>query len=280
MKQSLWLGLLILALGLTGCIESTTLVSLNPDGSGEIYVREYYSPQVTQMLEGMSSMGRMMGPEGAEAPESGDLFKQILDDRLEQYGDGVTLKSKSDETNDAGWKGFRAVFAFADINELKLAMQNEGPGTPGATPGADEEAQAFDFSFTPGSPAVLKMKMGEMPDEEAEAAPEAPSMEGMEDMSAQMMQAMAPMMKGMRVRMLLRVNGTVSESNASFPAEGKPNLFTLMDVSMDAVLDDPEAMQKLMSAGEDLKSPDALARLDLPGVKVEKPGRDIMIRFR
>lgn len=254
-----------------GCVDSTTVVKLNPDGSGTIEVDEYFSPQMTQMLDSMASMAAQAP--GASAADAPDLFKQMIEDRLEQYGPEVSLESSKNQSNSQGWKGYRAVYAFDDINDLKLEMGNGSAAGQGMSGDGDETK--FDFSFTPGSPAVLRMKIAES---DQTASEEAASADGMEGMAESMMASMAPMLKGMHVRMMIQLNGRVVESNAQYPVEGRPNAYTLIDLPMDAVVRNPEAMKKLMRPSG--ASPEALKAFDIDGVMVEEPGREIVVKFK
>jgi len=100
----------------------------------------------------------------------------------------------------------------------------------------------------------------------------------MEDMQAGMMQMMAPMLKGMRLAMIVQVEGNITETNAKYKSPKNPNVVILMDVPMDKLLTNPEAM-KLMSS----KKPEDEARiskLNIPGVRLEDDGTIVIIKFK
>jgi len=88
-----------------GCIESATVLSVKKDGSGKILVREYYSPQITQMMS--------MGETGAGGqPATGvDLFKDQIEEKAESFGPNVRLVRSAARTNSRGWSGFQATYA-------------------------------------------------------------------------------------------------------------------------------------------------------------------------
>lgn len=270
--------MMVLIAFLTGCIESTTLMDVNKDGSGTIRVREYYSPQIMSMMEGFQDSMRQMLDAEEEAPAG--MFEDQIQTKLMEYGPGVTLESSRDSTNEQGWKGFEAVYAFSDINQIRLG---------GADISDDEgDALQFTFQFTPGDTATLRIvpvkpvatdaaeEMDPMDEDDFPMA-EMPDMGDM-DLLGGMEGMFANMFEGMRVRMMVRVDGDVVESNADYPVAGRDNVFTLMDLEFDRFLNDPEAMQLLMA-----EDPDAIYKLkekDVPGVRVEDPDKTIVIRFR
>ncbi len=284
-------GLAGLCLFLSGCIESTTLLDVRKDGSGTIRVQEYYSPQIMSMMEGFQDTARQMemtfddedgvahsADVGGELPA--DLFEEQIRSKIQEYGPGVTLEESREVTNDQGWKGFEAIYAFPDINRIQIG------GTEMAD--ADDDTIRYTFEFTADDTATLRIipvraettaPAGEMDATDVEEL-HAGDMETMDDadMFGGMDAMFGNMFQGMRVRMLVRVDGEVVESNAEYPVAGRDNLFTLMDVEFDRFLDDPDALQLLMA-----EDPDALYKLkdkDIPGIRVEDPDQTITIRFR
>jgi hypothetical protein len=155
----------------------------------------------------------------------------------------------------------------------------------------------YRFAFTPGEEAVLELipqKTSPPPAAGVGAAAETnapPSLpEGLDlgplgDMGAGMQGMMGGMMtgmmqkmlQGMRVSMVLSVDGKVLETNAKYPAASYPNTFVLMDLPFDAILSHPDAAGMMMQPAPDLS---ALAAMDIPGLKMEEPGKAIRIRFK
>ncbi len=262
MKRIMGGGVLLLAALLAaGCVESTTLIDLERDGSGTITVREFFSPQVTQGMAGMAAMG---GLAEDEAPKDfiGDLIKQ----RTTQLGEGVTLAGEERLTNERGWQGYRARFAFEDVRRLRIA-----PGSMDAE-GAPDEDETLRITFEPGTPARLAVRFPDAPpDEEGEEAPEAP--EAMDEM---MMQMMRPMLQGMRIAALIRFPNAIEETNSRYVSEDRRTV-TLMDVAMEQVLANPEAFRLLQSQSPD--TPARLAEMNIEGVRLEAPGHTVDVRF-
>jgi hypothetical protein len=274
---------------LTGCMESATLIRVGKDGSGTITHRMYMSTDMMDMMQGMASgMVGATGETGADMPEIDPLadMKASLKD---QFGVAATLEGTKDVVNAAGWKGVEATYKFANVNDLDMtaSAKAEDDGM-----GMEPNGPTYKFEFTPGDTATLKLvplgQDGAAADEvpaaqttadagDAESAVPEMEMEGMDAMGNMGMQMMAPMLKGMRMSLLVAVDGKVVESNASFPHPSHANVVTLADIDFDKLLAHPEGM-KALQAGPDANPAD-LAKLGIDGVKVEDPAKEIVIRF-
>src|SRR5687768_9030254 len=91
---------------LTGCINSTTLIKLKPDGSGTV-------EQTTLM--NFAAMKQMIP--GAEKQMGGPMInKEDLERTAARMGKGVRLVSAEPTKGANGFEGTKAIFAFDDIN--------------------------------------------------------------------------------------------------------------------------------------------------------------------
>jgi hypothetical protein len=317
MKSSLYRLLALPLLLAVGCLQSTTLLVVNPDGSGSIVVREYFSPQITGMMSGMEDMAAQMaegmaeafgGLPGSDTPPAEepkdpaslleDAIKQNAVAKAKAFGEGVTHVSTKTKKNAAGWQGHESSYRFEDVQTLRLS-----PGSPDlpdeGMSASSDEAASYTFRFTPGDVATLEIvpiPAATLSEEEMDdmsgmedmdmSAEDMGDMDGMGDMmgdmgemgGAMMGQMMGTMFKGMRLTFAVTVKGDVVETNATFPSKKNPALITVMDLPMDRVLGNTEAMA-IFSSGD----PDALAKLqklDVDGLKIEDEEKTIRIRFR
>jgi hypothetical protein len=316
-RRWLGLGVAVLGLGCGGCIESTTVLNVNKDGSGTIMVREFYSPQMAGMMSGMGDMmsgmvsgmgdmtAGMMGTNkpvggakpGADAAKKVDFVAGAAKGKAAKFGPNVRQIEYAEKTNKEGWKGFEAKYAFPDISKLKVALGEAESGDASSSQGKTSAKMdtAYSFSFSPGDPARLeivpikqkKPAVGSAaPGPETNAAGSVgeaagqtpPEMGGGEEMGAAMMQMMAPMLKGMRMTFITQVNGSIVKTNAKFTSAKHPNAFVVMDMPMDKLLANPEAM-KLMSS-DSPQDRAKLAALNIPGVLLEDPDKAITVSFK
>ncbi len=268
---------LLAAASLTGCIESETRIVVKKDGSGTILQEQYFSPQLTGMMEGVAGMGAAMGGQTNAPAKPSDplaMFSDQIEKSMKEFGEGVTLKTKEAKTNAKGWKGYKLTFAYTDVRKLKISTKEGadaggGPGEEAAKPKPTSKIE-----FTPGPKAVLKLIPP--PKEPKAAAPADATPPGQPDADA-MAGMMAPMMAGMRLMMVIEVDGKITKTNAS-KVEG--NKVTMADVQMDKIASNPEAMKLMMKAKDDPESEKKLAAMKLEGVHVEDPEKTVEIEFQ
>ncbi len=263
---------------LTGCMENAALLNLKKDGSGTLTYRIYISSGIMQMFHGIATG---MGTDGGNTG-SVDPLESLKADMEDKFGDAATLVKTKEIANEQGWEGIEAIYSFDDVNKLNLAgMGDEIDSGDGGDQGMGKMGTPYRCSFTKGDTATLKIiPITTDPEAAKEAAEDLPGvmadmgMEGMGDLGLAMMK---PMMKGMRITLLLSVDGEIVETNSSFKSEKHPNVITLMDLRMDQLLEHPQAME-IMKAGAD--GADKLAALNLPGIKIENPQKEITVSFK
>jgi hypothetical protein len=287
-------------------MENATLVQVNKDGSGTITYRMFLSDQLTGMMAGMAGTMAALNDGTNQPPPELDPMADIKNSLEGQFGPDVKMVSTRDVTSAEGWKGVEAVYEFQSVADIHL---QKGESTSAAGPGGpviEQVGPEYAFQFTPGDIATLKLvpltvpsSSEEPPSEpadgpdsgvapvEGEAIPSAtpamgmpPGMDaGMEDMLGGMgLQMMAPMLKGMRVSMLISVDGEIVETNAKFRSEKHDNVVTLIDIAFDKVLNDPKGA-KLLQSGQQT-DPRELAKLDIEGLHLEEPDKELTIRFK
>lgn len=263
-------GMAVLAAFGAGCIESNTVVQLKKDGSGGIVVEEYFSQQLTQMMEMGSQMAAgAVGATNAAGAKTVDplaMFKDAIEKKAEALGE-VKLVSKVAKNNAAGWKGYVLTYSFADINKVKVA----GGGDPNES---DKGGDSWTCKFKPGSPASLTLGSAQKP---AEAKPAAEQPAQPEGMDAGAMAMMGPMFAGMHIRVAIDVDGKITKTNAEYPsADGKS--VTLLDLTMDKLISNPAAMKILQAKGADQSA--KLKALNIEGVKIADPSKPLEISFQ
>ena len=241
---------LLVALGSTGCLRSTTTIDLKSDGSGTIVQETAMSAQALGMLQGLAGANQK-----AEKPPQ--LFGE---EQARQAAATMGVTFVSGETIKTGdLEGYRAHYAFDDISKVTVKMDQ---GTNNLAPGSETRKPPFGFAFTRGAAAsVLTIQMPDQTPGAAGALP-MPGAGGSDADKAQAAQAMAMMkmmMRGLFVDVALTVNGRIIKSNAPY-VEG--SRVTLLQLDFDKLLADDAALLKLQSA-KDVKSLAAV-----PGLKV------------
>jgi hypothetical protein len=256
-------GVLVFALLASGCLRSTTVISLKPDGSGTVVQETGMSPQALTMLQGFAGQAA----EGKSPPPQ--LFGE---EQAKKAADQMGVRFISGEPfKTAQVEGYRARFAFDDIRKVRMKMNQDPTKGSAETPASGESPFNFEFEQR-GSSSVLTIVM---PDKDlAEAGLNPMSGLGVGDKSnpaanQQAIQMMKAMMAGMFVDITLNVDGRIIKTNAPYV---KGSEVTLLQLDFDKLLADEAALQKL----QDAKDVKALA--SVPGLKVI-PEKKVTIEF-
>lgn len=217
----------------TGCIDSTLSVNVNKDGSGTI----------TQEMVISTAAFAMMNNAGGGADAALDIGEASARAAAPNLGEGVTYVSRKDITRPDGAKGSLVTYAFEDINKVRVGGVIEGASGPVKATADDEEK--IHFSFKGGNNPSLTVHIPQQDKDEGapEAAAKAP-----QNPNDPMMAMMMQMMKDLRMRMLLTVEGGPKKTNASF--QGEDGTITLMDMGLGKIMADPAKMSKLQALGQ------------------------------
>jgi hypothetical protein len=298
MMKACGVGLILLSL--VGCLQVDTVIKVKPDGSGTIEESVMVSKEMVQMMsgmveqmmqgmaEGMEEAGKEASaepsakePEQKPAMESFSLFDEAkLKREAGDMGEGVTYVSgKAVSTSD--FEGYEAVYAFADINKLKM-NQNPSDNVPSdpSQGGSDEKEEYVTFRFAKGKPATLRVKLPEdEPGEKDEAVkPDEmgqPSAEEQQQ-AAMALQQMKSMFKGMKIAMAIEVEGAIVDTNATHVDGSR---VTIMELDFGKLLEMPEKLMQFSQLQPDSVE-DAKAFLkDIPGFKVDM-NKQLTIKFK
>ena len=259
-------GVLVFAILASGCLRSTTVISLKPDGSGTVVQETGMSPQALAMLQGFAGASA----EGKSAPPQ--LFGE---DQAKKAAETMGVRFVSGEPfKTAQMEGYRARFAFDDVRKVRMKMNDSAAGIPQAGMDVKTSEPPFNFEFEQrGSSSILTIVMPDKGPGDAGLNPMSglgmggdPSNPAANQQAIQMMKAM---MAGMFVDITLNVDGRIIKTNAPFV---KGSDVTLLQLDFDKLLADETALQKLQGA-TDIK---ALA--SVPGLKVI-PEKRVTIEF-
>lgn len=223
----------VTSVALTGCINSTTLIKLNADGSGTV-------EQTTLMK--VAALKAMVP--GADPQMDGTgVNKADLERTAARMGKGVRLVSAEPTKGAGGFEGSKAIFAFDDINQIQVSMgPNMSGGNNGrvsAEPTADDPVR---FTLTrAGGTSTLAIAFVDKP--AASGAPAGDKPEGMPDLTNPMMMSMLKsMFAGFKLNVDLAVMGAIVTTNAEYVNGSR---LTLLEMDMDAILADETQLKTL-----------------------------------
>jgi hypothetical protein len=251
---------------LAGCFQVTTVVRVNPDGSGTVEESMLLSKKIIAQMDEIMRGGA--GDGGAE-PKPVELFDPAkLKEQARAMGEGVTYRS-GEKVVTADYTGYTATFAFTDINELRLNLQSGAAGQ--GIGGGKETAPPIIFHFTKGPPATLTVEQPR--GKPAPAAPEtdmAVSLAASGGMPDEESRKFAEMLTGMKFQLAIEVNGTIVATNATH-REGKRITLVELDLAkLGAAAPQLEKLSRLN--GGSLAQAKELLK-DFPGMKVDMNDR-------
>ena len=226
-----------LAASSIACIGADVLIKVKGDGSGTVEKSLTMNP---------ATLAQMGGAKGGKDPSqladkdllSGPFNPEVLKAEAGRMGEGVTFVSAT-PIREQDKLGVKAVFAFKDINALKV---NQKPMAEAAPSGKASPEDDLKFTLAKrGGNAVLTLKSKPM-DLKSGAAkkPRETPAPGMDAMAKGMMDMMKPMLKGLRITIAVEVDGTVVNTNSQYAAG---NRVTYLDLDMTALLADQKALQ-------------------------------------
>ena len=253
------------ALALGGCFTLDAEIEVRPDGSGTV-----------------SETVRLTGIARVFLPR--DTAAAVYDDeRLQARADALGAQLASVEPR--GRDGYRAVFAFADINQLVYTLGRDAVAVGGAD-SADVPPEALAFAFAQEADSLGGGAVLQVFGPGAAAAPEAGALAPLSPRALARVQSSLSALRfafeEADVRVALRVAGAVAETDATH-ADGAA--LVLAHVRLADVLDHldarPEAAERLGfgTAPSATAAADLLARDDLPGITVERQ-EAVTVRYR
>lgn len=236
----------VVSLVLGGCIQSSTLVKLMPDGSGTVEQTVTMSAQAIAQLSALAAMGDQK--DAKDSKETKDLTKDPFSEAdaraaAAKMGDGVTFVS-SEKIDTPDRKGRRAIYAFKDIRKLSLQeMSAPSEAAGGGDMAPKDPPMTFKFEQLPGGRGLLTI-VNAATAAKAAAVPAKPETPQKPEEAAQNMQMMKALMGGMKIDVAIQV-GKLVKTNIPYVSGGT---VTLLSMDFDKALADPTMLEKLQQA--------------------------------
>jgi hypothetical protein len=248
MRQFPFLAAMVLALSLGGCLNSTTVINVKPDGSGTIEQTMTMNPQAAAQLQQMASG---FGQGGAE--KKGGVFnEQDLRAAAPKMGQGVTFVSAT-PIHTAAAEGTTAIYAFTDITKLQMNQKPAAPGgasAMGGMPGGSgAEDMLFRFAKTPAGTSKVTVVFPEAQIDEARktrAAAQTQAAKANDPMQAAALAMARQMMNGLKISIVMQPTGRILKTNSPY-VEGQR--VTLLEMDFGQLMGDEAMLQKLQAAG-------------------------------
>jgi len=265
MNHFRWIISVIAMSLLAGCFQVSTVVRVNPDGSGTVVETMLLSKK---MISQMNEMMQGFAGENAAKPEPIELFEPAkLKAEAVKMGEGVSYLS-GEKSETAEYSGYTATYAFMDINKLKLNQKSNE--SAGGTGGQKAPSLPILFHFSKGPPATLtvdqpkektSVKAAEAPEKDAES-PQA----GKGVMTDEEAKQLVEMFMGMKMVLAIEVNGSIVETNATHRDGSR---ITIVDFDLAKLGSSLPQLEKLKRLKESSAADAKELMKDFPGMKVD-----------
>jgi len=219
--------IVMITLGLTGCIRVHSDTVIEKDGSGTASLTMSMSPAVLEAIQDMKELDMDQGQD-MDVP----LFEDINREDLEKAAEGRGVKIKKFEKGTVdGREQLEVIIDFEDLESLSFVMSKLMGGNPGDGMGIYETADGnfilkqahYDF---PAETAEEIKETGSAPETEGDT--ESPTLTD-EEKSQKQMEVYGKLMGAMAeldVKLTITVPGEVIESNAP-TVEGNTSIWAI-----------------------------------------------------
>lgn len=262
------LSLAVLAsIALAGCFQSSTLIHLDADGSGIIEQRMLFTGATLAELRAPDPFG------GGDNQEFDPIPEDQAREAAPSMGPGVTYVASTPIT-DGDAQGRAIVYAFTDINQVRISEQPAPPG--GATlrgqgvDGDDGRAIGFLLARQPDGHMLLRISV---PQPNAPAADVPLQTDDAPPSPSDQIATIKGLFAGAHLSIAVEPSGRLVRTSSPF-VEG-PRV-TLLDLDFDRAIEEETVALRLQG----VKSVDAAkaALKDVPGMKVNLD-RETTIEF-
>ncbi len=256
---------LVATIGLTACLNSTTLVKVKPDGSGTV--------EQTTLVNIAALKG--MGGGASPAPMTS---REELARTAARMGKGVRLVSTEPVTGANGFEGTKAIFSFDDINQVEISQDPNLGGADANRAPAGKSESPVKFNLTRnGATSVLTIEIADRPGGAAKPDPQATPGDMPDITNPMIMGMLKTLFQGFKINIDLEVVGAIVKTNAEYVAG--PRL-TLLEMDMAALLADEAKLKALQGKiGPDASFSEIKPYLrDIKGIKIDGPS--ITVEFR
>lgn len=289
MRKYLSFFLLMGLWGVTGCIDDSTIISVDKAGGGTVVLTTYMSKAAQDMMDKMlGSMGGKTGTSAKKNPvtENMDQYKA----KAASMGEGVKFISARNLKKADGSTGVQVTYSFNDISKLRINSEPNMPSGGGNedTPASGQEVapkkdNPVTFSFEKGTTSKLTVKLPSESKKPEPGQPEETSTPPMPPTKEQLAQ-MRLLFGGFRMQMVVKVDGEIISSNATYVERdsktNKKQIVTLLDMDIGKIIKDEATFNKIASMGQpdDIKT--AKEKLKgVPGLKIET-AENVTIEFK
>jgi hypothetical protein len=263
------------AIFLNGCIEMHTLITVKKDGSGLVEENIFVGKEVINMFkEFATSFGDSTQPQ-----HEFNLFEEEkIKTKTSDFGEEIEFVSMENIKTEEK-EGYKALYKFKDLNFVRVNQDpsNEMPMAESKDETKPANEYVF-FKFIKGKPNRIEFKMPDEPKKEDKSVEQSKTGETTEtstDADSSAMESMIKFMKDMKAKFEIRVDGKITNTNATH-VDG--NTVTLFDIDFAQLLSDKDKLEQFKKFNPDSFEEVKKLVSGIPGIKVEL-NKEVFIEF-
>ena len=247
----------------SGCLQISTKINVQKDGSGTINEKVLMSKTFINMMKEFA--------QAFQDSTSTEEFSFFKDDEIiadaKDYGDEVKYVSHN-FVKDDNWEGYEAIYSFDDITKIKIDPDPDSKvGMGDGVESAGESTDYYFFKFNKGDVAELiidrpPIELNNESEESSDQNPQDSSEQNEDEMGKEFLK----MMEGMKVDISIEVDGNISKTNASY-VDG--STVTLFQMDLSEMMKNEEAFKEFKN-----REPKNIGEMKkflekFPGMKIE-----------
>jgi hypothetical protein len=268
------LSIIVVTFFFTGCIEMHTVVTVKKDGSGLVEENIFIGKEIINMFKEFAATF-------ADSTQPQQEFKMFEEEKIKakasELGEGIEFVSMKNIVIDEK-EGYTAIFKFKDLNKVKVNQDpsNEMPMRE-SQEGSDTTSEYLYFKFIKGKPNRIEFKMpeGKKEDKNVDTTKTDEIAESEIPPDSAEVEKMIKIMKDMRVKIEIKIDGEITKTNATH-VDG--NTITLFDIDFGKLISDADKLEQFKKFNPDSFEEVKKLVKDIPGIKVEL-NKEVFVEF-
>lgn len=250
----------------SGCLDAETVVFVRKDGSGTVTEKVMVANEVAAWSGSNSPAAMLAVQKGRCAARASAMGREA---KLESF----------QEVREKGMTGYMAVYAFKDVRNLILDPQPDVSLLGHLAPKQAAKAKPVTFGFDRGGTASLVVNFPKpRPDEASQPLVPPPPLP--RNLAAEQRAVIRTMFADFRVRLNIKLQGTIAGTTATYVEPGVRDTVVLMDMNIGKLLKTDRYIDRLLTMGRIDDVDTARKRLaTMPDIRLESSER-IEIGFK
>jgi predicted RNA-binding protein Jag len=248
-----------------GCIEISTLISIQTDGSGTVEETVLLSREIIEMI---TELEKAFATDTTEYKPFDFYDENELKVQASQFGEEVRYIS-SKKISRENKEGYLVMYEFRDLNKVRI---NQNPNSRVRLESFDDETEVQEefitFSYISGQPSEIRIQMpaedmiGDSNDNDIEDS----FRQDIEQDTAQINEQLSRIFQDLKIAMEVEVEGNISRTNADY-IEG--SRITLLDIDFGKLVDNPDKLKEFREADPQNFEQVKTIIKSIPGIKVD-----------